>query len=81
MQKVIDNANKLPQNDTWIDFLTKTEGIEEDLEQVKTDLREVIDDLMDIRVGLFEQNGCIDLSKKNFNSRKRYMDDDDEIVQ
>ncbi|KAG0947833.1 hypothetical protein G6F57_004373 [Rhizopus arrhizus] len=79
MQKVIDNANKLPQNDTWIDFLTKTEGIEEDLEQVKTDLREVIDDLMDIRVGLFEQNGCIDLSKKNFNSRKRYMDDDDDI--
>lgn len=79
MQKIVDNANKLPQKDDWANFLAKTEGIEEDLEQVKTDLRDVMDDLMDIRVGLFEQNGCIDLSKKNINSRKRHLEDEDEI--
>jgi protein AATF/BFR2 len=80
MQKLVDSVNKFPQNDTYVDFLTKSEGIEEDLEQVKTDLRQVIDDIMDIRVGLFEQNGCIDLSKKNFNTRKRHLDDDDVYI-
>lgn len=81
MQKVVDNANKLPQNDDFIDFLAKAEGVEKDLEAAKNDLREVIDDLMDMRVDLFTQNGSIDLSDKEFNSRKRYLDDDDEYIE
>jgi protein AATF/BFR2 len=80
MQKVIDDANKLPQNDAWYDFLAKSEGIETDLENAKNDLREVIDDLMDMRVDLFTQNGSIDLSEQDFNTRKRHLDDDDEYI-
>lgn len=81
MQKVVDNANKLPQNDDFIDFLAKSEGVEKDLEAAKNDLREVIDDLMDMRTDLFTQNGSIDLSEQDFNSRKRYLDDDDEYIE
>ncbi|KAI9280071.1 apoptosis antagonizing transcription factor-domain-containing protein [Sporodiniella umbellata] len=79
MQKIVESANKLPQKDNWIGFLAKAEGVESDLEEVKAGLREVMDDLIDIRTGLFEQNGCIDLSKKNINTRKRHLEDEDEI--
>lgn len=80
MQKVIDDANKLPQKDNYYDFLAEAEGIENDLETAKTDLREIIDDLMDMRVGLFTQNGSIDVSNKDYNTRKRHLDDDDEYL-
>ena len=80
MQKVIDEANKLPQNDTYYDFLAKAEGVEKDLENAKNDLREVIDDLMDIRADLFTQNGSIDLEDVNYSTRKRHLDDDDQYI-
>ncbi|CAO3610192.1 unnamed protein product [Mucor fragilis] len=80
MQKVIDETNKLPQNDTYYNFLAKAEGVEKDLESAKNDLREVIDDLMDIRVDLFTQNGSIDLEDVNCNTRKRHLDDDDQYL-
>ncbi|KAI8984148.1 apoptosis antagonizing transcription factor-domain-containing protein [Mycotypha africana] len=78
MQKVVDDANRLPQNDTYYDFLAKSEGVEKDLEVAKTELREIIDDLMDIRSGLFAQHGSVDLTDKELNSRKRHLDDDDD---
>ena len=78
MQKLIDNANKLPQKDNWYDFMAKAEGIEADLENAKNDLREVIDDLIDIRTDLLTQNGAVDLSDIDFNTRKRHLEDDDE---
>jgi protein AATF/BFR2 len=80
MQKVVDDANKLPQKDTYYDFLANAEGIETDLENAKNDLREIIDDLMDMRVGLFTQNGSIELEDKEYSSRKRHLDDDDEYL-
>ncbi|KAI9486834.1 MAG: apoptosis antagonizing transcription factor-domain-containing protein [Benjaminiella poitrasii] len=79
MQKVVDDANKLPQKDDWYDFLAKTEGVEDDLEEAKNDLREIIDDLMDMRSGLFIQNGAVELSEEGYNSRKRHLDDDDDV--
>ncbi|KAI7905236.1 apoptosis antagonizing transcription factor-domain-containing protein [Cokeromyces recurvatus] len=79
MQKVIDDANKLPQKDAWYDFLAKTEGIEIELEEVKNDLHEIIDDLMDIRSGLLTQNGAVELPEDDYNSRKRHIDDDDDV--
>ncbi|KAI8333801.1 apoptosis antagonizing transcription factor-domain-containing protein [Choanephora cucurbitarum] len=78
MQKLIDNANKLPQKDNWYDFMGKAEGIEADLESAKNDLRGVIDDLIDIRTDLLTQNGAVDLSDIDFNTRKRHLEDDDE---
>jgi protein AATF/BFR2 len=79
MQKVVDDANKLPQNDAWMDFLAKSEGVENDLENAKNDLREIIDDLIDMRTDLFTQNGSIDLpSEQEYNTRKRHLDDDDD---
>ena len=81
MQKVIDNANKLPQKDEYINFLAKAEGVENDLDAAKHDLRQVIDDLMDMRTELFTQNGSIDLSTQDFNTRKRHLDDDDEYIE
>ncbi|KAG2202837.1 hypothetical protein INT46_000496 [Mucor plumbeus] len=80
MQKVIDDTNKLPQNDTYYDFLAKSEGVEKDLENAKNELREVIDDLIDIRTDLFTQNGSIDIEEINFNTRKRHLDDDDQYI-
>jgi protein AATF/BFR2 len=80
MQKVIDDTNKLPQNDTYYDFLAKSEGVEKDLESAKNELREVIDDLIDIRTDLFTQNGSIDIEEINFNTRKRHLDDDDQYI-
>ncbi|KAI8888685.1 TRAUB-domain-containing protein [Backusella circina FSU 941] len=81
MQKVIDDANKLPQGDAFGDFLAKTDAATLDLTNATNDLREVIDDLMDIRKELFEQNGSIDLSEQNINTRKRYLDDDDAYLE
>ncbi|KAI9341577.1 apoptosis antagonizing transcription factor-domain-containing protein [Pilaira anomala] len=81
MQKVVDDANKLPQKDGWMDFLAKTEGVEKDLENAKNDLRQVIDDLIDIRTDLFTQNGSVDISSIDFNTRKRHLDDDDEYIE
>jgi protein AATF/BFR2 len=79
MQKVIDEANKLPQGDAFGDFLAKTDDATQDLTQATKELREVIDDLMDIRKELFEQNGSIDFSQHDLNTRKRYLDDDDDV--
>ncbi|KAI8990102.1 apoptosis antagonizing transcription factor-domain-containing protein [Pilobolus umbonatus] len=79
MQKVVDNANKLPQKEQWGTFLSKAEATN-DLDTCKDELREVIDDLMDIRTSLLEQNGAVDISKHDFNSRKRCLDDDDEYI-
>lgn len=81
MQKVVDDANKLPQNDTYMDFLANAEGVEKDLENAKNDLREIIDDLVDMRVDLFTQNGSVDLSEQDYNTRKRHLDDDDEYIE
>ncbi|KAJ8658563.1 hypothetical protein O0I10_005603 [Lichtheimia ornata] len=81
MQKVMDVANQLPQHDTWPDFLAKEEGIEPVLDETKNELREVIDDLLDMRTSMFADNDAIEFGDHTWNSRKRHLEDDDEYIE
>ncbi|KAI9027225.1 apoptosis antagonizing transcription factor-domain-containing protein [Phycomyces nitens] len=80
-QKLVEVANQLPQHDTWPEFLAKEEGIEGDLDGAKEVLREVIDEIMDLRTSLLSDNGTVDLDECNWNTRKRHLDDDDEYIE
>ncbi|KAL0076908.1 apoptosis antagonizing transcription factor-domain-containing protein [Phycomyces blakesleeanus] len=77
-QKLVEIANQLPQHDTWPEILAKEEGIEGDLDSAKEVLREVIDEIMDLRTSLLSDNGTVDLDECDWNSRKRHLDDDDD---
>ncbi|KAI8365289.1 apoptosis antagonizing transcription factor-domain-containing protein [Radiomyces spectabilis] len=77
VQKMVDVANQLPQHDTWAAFVEK-EDVDEDLAATKEQLREVTDELMELRTALLEQNDSMDLSECSWNSRKRHLDDDDD---
>ncbi|CEP09490.1 hypothetical protein [Parasitella parasitica] len=77
MQKVVDETNKLPQLDNFYSFQAESgSAVDKDVENAKKDLREVIDDLMSIRTDLFQQNGSIEIDQVDFNTRKRYLDND-----
>ncbi|KAI7854972.1 apoptosis antagonizing transcription factor-domain-containing protein [Circinella umbellata] len=80
-QKVVELANQLPQHDTWPDFLAQEEGIEPDLDATKDELRETLDELIDLRKNLLNDTEAVDLSGYKGNSRKRYLDDDDEYIE
>lgn len=68
------------QHDTWPDFLAKEEGIEPVLDETKNELREVIDDLLDMRTSMFADNDAIEFGDHTWNSRKRHLEDDDEYI-
>ncbi|KAI9275507.1 apoptosis antagonizing transcription factor-domain-containing protein [Phascolomyces articulosus] len=80
-QKVVELANQLPQHDTWPDFLANEEGIEPDLDTAKNELRETLDELMDLRTNLLNDTEAVDLTGHNASSRKRHLDDDDEYIE
>ncbi|KAG0164520.1 hypothetical protein DFQ28_005774 [Apophysomyces sp. BC1034] len=81
IQKVVEVSNQLPQHDTWADFLAKEEGIEGDIDAAKEEVREIIDDLMNLRTSLFSENEAVDFENITWNSRKRYLDDEDQYVE
>ncbi|KAI8149031.1 apoptosis antagonizing transcription factor-domain-containing protein, partial [Fennellomyces sp. T-0311] len=80
-QKIVELANQLPQHDIWPDFLAKEEGIEPDLDGAKEELRETIDELMDLRTNLLTDSDAVEFGDRTFNSRKRHLDDDDEYIE
>lgn len=60
--------------------MAQAEGIETDLDAVKSELRDAIDDLMELRTGFLEENDAVQLGDRDFNTRKRHLDDDDEYI-
>ncbi|KAF7729117.1 hypothetical protein EC973_004885 [Apophysomyces ossiformis] len=81
IQKVVEIANQLPQYDVWPDYLARQEGIESDIDAAKEEVREIVDDLMDLRTSLLGENDAVDFEDKTWNSRKRYLDDEDLYVE
>ena len=69
------------QHDTWPDFLAQEEGIEPDLDAAKDELRETLDELIDLRKDLLNDTEAVDLTGYKGNSRKRHLDDDDEYIE
>ncbi|KAI8074904.1 apoptosis antagonizing transcription factor-domain-containing protein [Gongronella butleri] len=76
MQKVVENANRLPQFDRW----DEVEQVKEEINDTKADLREVLDDLMDLRIGLLSSSGAVDVEELSYSTRKRHLDDDNEEI-
>lgn len=68
------------KHNVWPDFLARAEGIEPDLDAAKDALRGAIDDLMELRTGFLEENEAVQLGNRDFNTRKRHLDDDDEYI-
>ncbi|KAI9488755.1 apoptosis antagonizing transcription factor-domain-containing protein [Zychaea mexicana] len=80
-QKIVELANQLPQHETWPDYLAKEEGIEPDLDAAKDELRETIDELIDLRTNLLSDTDAVEMGEEHtWNKRKRHLDDDDEYI-
>ncbi|KAI8097241.1 apoptosis antagonizing transcription factor-domain-containing protein [Halteromyces radiatus] len=77
IQKAVELANQLPQIDKLSDIVEKDDNIKQDVNKVKGELRDVIDELMDLRTALLGENEAIDLDGVSYNTRKRYLDDEE----
>ncbi|KAI8343135.1 apoptosis antagonizing transcription factor-domain-containing protein [Chlamydoabsidia padenii] len=80
IQKAVELSNQLPQGDRLTNILDKDDSVKEEADKVKGELRQVIDDLMELRTSLLGDNDAIDLDDISYNSRKRHLDDDDEYI-
>ncbi|KAK9768244.1 rRNA-processing protein bfr2 [Basidiobolus ranarum] len=76
IQKSVNCANKLPQHDIYPEFCTPESNLA--VEEAKTEVRDLIDSLLDIRTSLYERNPLIDFKKSQFQNRKRALEDEDE---
>ncbi|ORX55087.1 hypothetical protein DM01DRAFT_1335384 [Hesseltinella vesiculosa] len=73
MQKVVENANRLPQHDRWDEI---KDEMSDDINETKAELRQVLDDLMELRTGLLQSSGAVDVDELSYNTRKRHLDED-----
>ncbi|KAI9302286.1 apoptosis antagonizing transcription factor-domain-containing protein [Cunninghamella echinulata] len=78
IQKAIELSNQLPQNQQYKEIIENNDEVREDVLKVRNELRDVIDELMNMRTSLLGENDAIDLGEVSYNTRKRYLDDDDE---
>ncbi|RUS33644.1 hypothetical protein BC938DRAFT_470718 [Jimgerdemannia flammicorona] len=80
IQKAVVIANQLPQWDTMPVFLTQNDRATSVLDDAKSELRGLIDSILDVRVGLCHDNDVIVLPKGAATSRKRHFNNDDEYI-
>ncbi|CAO3592518.1 unnamed protein product [Absidia cylindrospora] len=78
IQKAVELGNQLPQVDQLVNIVDSNDEIRKDMDKVKGELRDVIDDIVDLRTNLLNENDAIDLDQVSYNSRKRHLDDDDD---
>ncbi|ORZ20391.1 apoptosis antagonizing transcription factor-domain-containing protein [Absidia repens] len=78
IQKAVELGNQLPQVDQLINIVDSNDEIRKDTDKVKGELRDVIDDIMELRTSLLNENDAIDLDQASYSSRKRHLDDDDD---
>ncbi|ORX93000.1 TRAUB-domain-containing protein [Basidiobolus meristosporus CBS 931.73] len=76
IQKSINSANKLPQHDIYPEFCTPESNLA--VEEAKTEVRELMDSLLDIRTSLYERNPMIEFKPSEFQNRKRALESEDD---
>ncbi|CAO3650790.1 unnamed protein product [Cunninghamella echinulata] len=76
IQKAIELSNQLPQNQQYKEIIENNNEVKEDVLKVRNELRDVIDELMNMRTSLLGENDAIDMDEVSYNTRKRYLDDD-----
>ncbi|KAF0442182.1 TRAUB-domain-containing protein [Gigaspora margarita] len=74
LQKAMAISNTFPQPDVYPQFLTSE--ARSAIQETRTELRELIDSLIDLRKGLCHENENIVTSENTANSRKRHLEDD-----
>ncbi|CAO3652940.1 unnamed protein product [Cunninghamella blakesleeana] len=78
VQKAVELSNQLPQLQQWDDIVENDDQVREDVLKVRNELRDVIDELMNLRTTLLGENEAIELDDVSYNTRKRYLDDDED---
>jgi protein AATF/BFR2 len=77
IQKAVNVANQLPQFDTFSYFNSKNEEAEKKVDEAKKETLDLINDLLEIRGDLTENNKELKKVVPNTNKRKRDINDDD----
>ncbi|CAG8445946.1 21917_t:CDS:10 [Dentiscutata erythropus] len=75
LQKAVAISNTFPQPDAYPQFLTSE--TRSAIQETRTELRELIDSLIDLRKGLCHENENIVITEDTANSRKRHLENDD----
>ncbi|CAB4495722.1 uncharacterized protein OCT59_009562 [Rhizophagus irregularis] len=74
LQKAVSIANSFPQSDVYSEFLTPESELA--IQETRTELRELVDSLIDLRKDLCHENNNIkEISENVMNSRKHHLDD------
>lgn len=79
IQKATDIANRLPQHTVWTQY-TDDKHVDKDLKVAQKELRETMDELIELRTGLLAENDAVEMEGVDFNSRKRALEDEDAYV-
>ncbi|GBB94963.1 hypothetical protein RclHR1_24510001 [Rhizophagus clarus] len=74
LQKAVSVANSFPQNDVYSEFLTPESELA--IQETRTELRELLDSLIELRKDLCHENNNIEeISENVINNRKHHLDD------
>ncbi|CAG8681804.1 1399_t:CDS:2 [Cetraspora pellucida] len=75
LQRAVAISNSFPQPNVYSQFITPETRLS--VQETRTELRELIDSLIDLRKGLCHENDNIAITENVANNRKRHIEDDD----
>ncbi|CAG8527309.1 9751_t:CDS:10 [Paraglomus brasilianum] len=74
LQKALTITNTFPQHDVYPQFLN--EETNNEIKETQTELRALMDMLVDLQKDIYKKNGIVEISKDTATSRKRQHEDD-----